>query len=159
MTVNEADRLFAEFEGAALQHFEYLKKDYGFGDPEIGGEGIEGWVLFKNPTTAVRVMYEIGASPWVQLLRLKPGTRGTEGAEVSSLELLLVERAPALGGNEHGIGELSAQKLADIVAEKARMLKVFGEDVLKGDFHVFTRLAELAEENRQRREKDLLKGR
>ena len=49
MTVNEADRLFAEFEGAALQHFEYLKKDYGFGDPEIGGEGIEGWVLFKNP--------------------------------------------------------------------------------------------------------------
>jgi hypothetical protein len=151
----EAEELCAAFETAALRDFDYLKRDYGFSVTETGGEGIEDWVLFKSPTAGIRVMYEVGASPWVQILRLAPGKAGIEGAEISSLELLLVERDPTYRDREYKFGELSAEQLGEIVAEKAKKLKEFGEDILKGDFRVFARLSELAEENRRRRSGNL----
>ena len=153
--MTEVDELCSAFEAATLRSFDYLRTDYGFTQVESGGGGIEDWILFKSPAAAIRVMYEVGGCPWVQILRLRAGAVPTRGADVTTLELLLEERDPTYRELEYGFGELSAPQIAQVVAVKAAKLREFGEDVLKGDFQVFGRLAALAEANLRRRERKL----
>jgi hypothetical protein len=136
-------------EAVVLDAFAYLVENFGFRYLSTSMHAPECWSTFHNETTAVTVHYEIGSQPWVELAKLKRnGDRVVEQSR-AALEFLVQERAPE---------EVSLRTSGDddeerrrAIYTKARQLREYGSDVLRGDFHVFPRLQELAAENLRRR--------
>lgn len=131
------------FEQKVLEAFRYLIDDYGYQRQSTSIHAPECWTTFRSVTTAVTVHYEIGSTPWVELAELvRDGDRAVERRR-TSLELLLRERAP----DEQTFTAASDDDIPRALREKARQLRTYGDDILRGDFSVFPRQREVAEEN------------
>jgi hypothetical protein len=139
----------AEVEKVVLDAFAYLVENFGFRYLSTSMHAPECWSTFHNETTSVTIHYEIGSQPWVEIAKLKrEGDRIVEQNR-AALEFLIQERAPGevllttSGHDEEGTRR--------VIYAKARQLREYGSDVLRGDFRVFPRLKELAEENLRKR--------
>ena len=138
-----------EFEKVVLDAFAYLVESFGFRYLSTSMHAPECWSTFHNGTTAVTVHYEIGSQLWVELAELKRDDDRIVERNRSALEFLVQERAPqevplTTRGNDD-------EETRRVIYEKARQLREYGEEVLRGDFRVFPRLKELADENVRRR--------
>lgn len=108
-------------------------------------------IIFENGTTRVVVVFEMGAVPWVELgKRTAPGER----RERYDFQFLLMERAP------HEVPEMSERVRHDddvmpSVRRLAILVREYAPDILRGDFSVFPRLRDRAEENFARTNADL----
>jgi hypothetical protein len=138
-----------EMETVVLDAFGYLVESFGFRYLSTSTHAPECWSTFHNETTAVTVHYEIGSQPWVELAALeRKGDRVVEQNR-AALEFLLQERAPQeaslrVSGNDD-------EETRRAIYAKARQLREYGSEVLRGDFQIFPRLKELAAENLRRR--------
>jgi hypothetical protein len=139
-----------ELEAVALDAFRYLIDDYGFRYVSTSMHAPECWSTFHNATTAVTVHFELGSAPWVELAELKRHGGRIVEQNRSALEFLVQERAQREETTRVDAGADEQGERA--IYEKARQLRMYGEDVLTGDFRIFPRLRQLAEENLRRRE-------
>jgi hypothetical protein len=137
-----------QIETIVLDAFAYLVDSFGFHYVSTDIHAPECWSTFRNATTAVTVHFELGSSAWVELAELRRQGDNIVERNRSALEFLVKERAPreaALRSND------SDEDVKRLIYEKARQLREYGSDVLRGDFHVFPRLRELAAEGLKRR--------
>jgi hypothetical protein len=137
-----------EFESVVLEAFGYLIDSFGFRYLSTHIHSPECWSTFHNSTTAVTVHFELGSQPWVELAELKRDGGCIFEQNRVALEFLVKERAPqetALITNE------SDEQTKAAIREKARQLRAYAEDVLKGDFRIFPRLMDIANDNLRRR--------
>jgi len=138
-----------EFESIVLEAFGYLVDTFGFRYVSTDIHAPECWSTFHNSTTAVTVHFDLGSQPWVELAELKRVGGQVFEQNRAALEFLVKERAPqeaALPTKETG-----DEWTKTVIREKARQLRAYGEDVLKGDFRIFPRLKDLAADNLRKR--------
>lgn len=140
----------SDFEAVILDAFRFLIDDYGFRYLAMSVHAPGCWSTFHNATTAVTVHFEIGSLPWVELAEIKHHRGRIIEQNRSALEFLVQERAPQEPALR--IDPEKEDEIKRAIYEKARQLRTYGKDVLTGDFRVFPRLRELAEENLRRRE-------
>lgn len=139
----------ADFESLVLDAFSYLISDYGFIYAETSVHSPECWATFQNARTRVTVHTELGSQPWVVLAEVQRKTGYTVVLREAALEFLIQERA--VDEKLLMIDPDNDAQMKRLIYEKARQLREYGTDVLRGDLRVFPRLRELAEENLRKR--------
>lgn len=111
-------------------------------------------ISFRNLSTGVDVVLEIGSAPWVELSRLDAGDPSRK-AERYDLQFVLDERIPGrVVRNPKPVDE-DAKALADELHQLANELRAYARDILEGDFRIFPKLQRRAEEHHRRREQEL----
>lgn len=142
------------FENDVAHAFAFLLAEYGMRRTAFNVHAIECSVAYGNDTTAVCVKYEVGARPWVELARLERINDRVVKRERYDLQYLLDER----GTTEHQRSpnqQFDDGRLAMNLADLAGLLRTFASDVLSGDFSIFPRLRERAEENLRRTNREI----
>src|SRR5690242_4488831 len=127
-----------EMETVVLDAFAYLVENFGFRNVSTNIHAPEFWSTFHNETTAVTIHYEMGSEPWVELAELKRENDHVVERNRVALEFLVQERAPQEGSLRARADD--DEEARRIIYAKARQLRQYGGDVLRGDFHVFPRL-------------------
>jgi hypothetical protein len=150
----ESSDPFVFFKKAAVDAFGFLIRDYDFEHVSTTIEPPMCEIKLSSRTTGVTVSYEWGGVPWVVLARLNVGPEGEVEAERYGLHILLEERCPDRAV-EYSLKhrEYRDSDIETMLNHYARLLREFGEDILNGDFEVFSKLKSLAE--RSLREENL----
>jgi hypothetical protein len=143
-TFDDTSDLQAIFVQNCLNKFEYLST-YGF---ELAGNTRDNYgseVTYKNRTTGVKVSYEVRENEiFVYLIRLINGEI-PEYLDAPScwfyLDNLVKLRSPATNvPRKKGSDWLTLDDIDRILSAYADLLRKYGEDVLRGDFSVFSEL-------------------
>lgn len=130
------------FKGLVLDRFGFLLESYGFSYFGAGAHIPEFWVSFRSSLVDITIMFEIGTGAWVELGRLEAGKKNP--IERYALSFLIMERAPQGRADVYFL-ELDDPRFPSLLEEQAKYLRLYAEDVLKGDFKIFPRLRQLAE--------------
>lgn len=144
---------FGPFKKATRKAFSFLAEaPYKFeaGEPIVHVP--ECVIEYLNKTTGVTVSYEWGGSPSVVLKRLEQSSSSISSGEQVGLKFLVMERCPS------SIGEFDPEvsgDLEEILGEYARILKECGDDILRGDFQVFTKLKQIADEELRKKNTEM----
>jgi hypothetical protein len=152
MTVPTA---FQPFIAATTAAFEYLVSEYGFHRESEKAAGAEAWVVYENATARVTVHYELGAEPWVEIGRLEVRNGQLVQPNSIGLDLLLRERGKPLLDEVTVPRDIDVPELSRMISIRAKRLRSFGEDLLRGDFQSFPKLQTKAEKELRRREAEL----
>jgi hypothetical protein len=135
-------KILDEFERLVLDRFNFLVESYGFHYSGADAHVPEFWICFRSSTVEIRVMFEIATGTWVELGRLEAGKK--HPVEKYALNFVLMERAPQIKMEYH-CPEFDDPRLPLLLDEQARCLRLYAEDVLRGDFQIFPRLRKLVE--------------
>lgn len=149
-TINAIDR----FEHEVTRTFEFLVSDFGFTRMDTTAQGPEAAVRFQSATTQVSVKFEFFSGPWVELARVEQSAGTVRAVDRYDLNFLMMERAPGW----QGFGKcdnITDPTLPQLLETLARSLREYGADILKGDFSIFPKLRQRAEENLRRTNKEL----
>jgi hypothetical protein len=147
---------FAFFKEATADAFHFLVTDYSFEHISTTVHTPECAVKYWNETTGVTITCEWGGAIWVDLSRLKRTPAEVVEGERYSLDILMLERCPNKDIS-HFLSdkEWSNEHIKKILLDYADVLKECGHDVLKGDFQIFPKLKNLAEDVLRQRNKEL----
>jgi hypothetical protein len=143
-TFDDTSDLQAIFIQNCLNRFEYLST-YGF---ELAGTTRDRYgseVTYKNPTTGVKVSFEVRENEiFVYLIRLIDGEIPDYLHAPSNwfyLDNLVKPRSPRTNVPRKEADDwFTPEDVDNFLSVYAELLKEHGEDVLRGDFHVFSEL-------------------
>lgn len=134
--------------------FKFLETEYDCSIEQIQKDSWAMSVFYRNSTTAVRIcLDQSGAGIYVELIELinnaipKEPIYYRKNTKIHSFILgsILDLRAPSLHINEPSIEDLLFNSgwekvISSIIRQQAKALKMYAQDVLKGDFTVFNEL-------------------
>lgn len=133
--------------------FKFLENDYNFKVVDIKKDRYIGSkIIYKNQTTAIQILFEFKeCKVFVSLYRLINGelpqykSLGEYDCDLNSrfgLDDLIKLRA-ASSIKQKFNPEFSEKDLEILLLEYAKALRIYADDVLKGDFQVFDELAKI----------------
>jgi hypothetical protein len=140
--------------GLFKKAFSFLIDDFGFREKslELDNSGIR--LVFCNSTTGVRISYEPREGGiFVMLIRLVDGKQPDypifidEDTVLNYFDLqdLLSVRIPCFKENNFEIGKTNSE-LENYIKQIAKNLRTQAEDILKGDFLIFSELEIIVKE-------------
>jgi hypothetical protein len=125
------------FESTVDEAFWGLESKFGFKKTETKYVDRSVTVRFQNTTTEVCLNYEIGGTPWLEILDL------SKAENKSTLGWLLVERgeqkAPTAAQAFRPV-MLSESQLKPALVKMGQQIVEYGAEVLQGDFKIFPKL-------------------
>jgi hypothetical protein len=121
------------FEEEVRLRFQYLLKEYEFGEPTVESGGYWRAVSYASRAVRIQAQYELGALPWVVIHRIS--WRGSEPIirESLNVEILLGFSQRSLG-NPWGAPDVPEDVLRARVADLSDALRRQGEQYLRGHF-------------------------
>ena len=124
------------FEALVRKNFGFLYESYGFSYVKTEQHLPEIWTTFTGPSTSIIVHFEMGCPPWIEA-RKHEKRAGKIIQTGRSLERLLQERAPHEETPRTPIFEVSDPELDRMLQTKARQLREYGDEILRGDIQAF----------------------
>lgn len=150
MSARDALSEFRMFRQLVNSAFEFLVTEYGFQVAKARHILPGMWVYFRNATTQVAIHYEYGIGVWITVGRLEVRDGRVVDGEQYDLNYLLSLRAPDRDQKMH-LWDLKETRLAEILNDRASVLKHHADDVLRGKFEVFERLKQVKAQRLARR--------
>lgn len=153
---NVEESPFTHFERSCEEEFSFLTKQYNFIHVSTDINPPECAITYYNSTTGVRVFYEWGGQPWVQLIELKRTGIAVSEVDRRGLDFLINLRCP-----EHSKKLKSSYKenvtrdIRHVLRVLSYLLSEYGQDVLLGKFEVFSDLKRLEKKNERKVNKEL----
>lgn len=133
--------LFRIFKESALKDFNFLISDYGFNLVSSDIFTTEYSMSFRNKTTGVYLLYELGGVPGVGISKL--GTKGSKVVDVErySIDQLIRKWCPKnVVERNYKFGDFGSEQIKAIMDTYSQILKTYGKNVLKGNFSIFKEL-------------------
>jgi hypothetical protein len=129
------------FERIVEKAFWGLEARYGFKKTETKFENRSVTVRFQNTTTEIILNYEIGITPWLEIVDIHtPGNKSTLGWLLVEAG---VEKTPLPEQAFHPT-RLNEGELEPILQTMGQQLLEYGADLLKGNFSILPKLQERA---------------
>jgi hypothetical protein len=134
--------------------FSFLIDDFGFREKSLELDNLGIRLLFCNSTTGVRISYEpCEGDIFVMLIRLVDGKQPDYPIFIDEdtvlhyfdLQDLLSVRIPCFKENNFKIGKMNSE-LENYIKQIAKNLRTQAEDILKGDFTIFSKLERIVKE-------------
>lgn len=147
--------VFESFIAATEASFSYLVSDYGFRRTAKRALGPEAWITYESETTRIRIHYELGAEPWIEIGRLEVRDGKVVQPASIGLDLLLRDRGEPLNDELAEPRDIDEWEISRMVATRAERVRSLGDDFLRGDFRSFPKLQTKAENELRRREETL----
>lgn len=137
------------------QKFAYLKTEYDF-EPVSNIDDSEFYkVVLKNSTTGIAIIYEYrDANIFIYLYRLVDGQIVedklplVENEPLNSIELSYIVQYKDAEKLTKPLYDSSTMNFEDLVADLSKNLRMFADDVLKGDFSIFSKVDNIAKKRR-----------
>ncbi len=152
--------LYEPFKGEYQKHFRFLQDNFGCRLVDAKESVYEASVTYTNATTGVEITFDPRENYiLVSLIRLIGGEVVPYHVAPHNwlyLHELLEARAPStvIHGKKHG-DWMTGPDMERILSEYADALRRYGDDILRGDFSLFTQLVEA----RRRRYEEKLRRR
>ncbi|MFH1252433.1 MAG: hypothetical protein V1715_15235 [bacterium] len=131
------------FENLSQEKFKFLLEEYNFKFFGFIRSGTLYSTKFKNATTGIVVSYEIGLDVRVYMIRLVNGEIGLYSLEHWFRVEELVSDSSHIKIDQNILEDLPIQKALDeIFTQYSNILRNYGQDILRGDFSIFVKIAE-----------------
>ena len=134
--------------------FSFLIDDFGFREKSLELDNLGIRLVFCNSTTGVRISYEPSEGDiFVMLIRLVDGKQPDYPIFIDEdtvlhyfdLQDLLSVRIPCLKEKNLKIGKTNSE-LENYIKQIAKSLRTQAEDILRGDFLIFSKLERIVKE-------------
>ncbi|HJQ39701.1 MAG TPA: hypothetical protein VKB93_21360 [Thermoanaerobaculia bacterium] len=128
----------------------FLFEDYGFEEAEAELLMPGMWIYLRNATSQVAVRFEYDGALWMTIGRLELFDGRIVGGEEYNVDYLLRLRAPELEQNEI-VTKFDERKIAELLNNWGIALRLHADDILRGDFSIFSKLAKVQSDAMARR--------
>jgi len=144
--------LLDRFEQECKRRFKFLEEEFGFKPPKRQRISVFCSLTYQNETTAVDVSLEpMEGGVFLLVSRLLNGEIPKYPIFVTRkmtlhafyLDDLVRLRRPNAARRQAGVDLVSGREIAKSLARSAAQLRELGEDILKGDFAVFSELEKI----------------